>query len=97
MSEDEAPIRRARGRAPDRREGDHRAQAEAGRGRCAGGRAAGGRRRGRRSSAEGRRVGAAQPRLLPQEARAGLESVDWKSTPSTQDALATALKALGRK
>jgi Holliday junction DNA helicase RuvA len=33
----------------------------------------------------------------PQEARAGLESVDWKSSPSTQDALATALKALGRK
>jgi Holliday junction DNA helicase RuvA len=32
-----------------------------------------------------------------QEARAGLESVDWKSTPTTQDALATALKALGRK
>jgi Holliday junction DNA helicase RuvA len=32
-----------------------------------------------------------------QEARAGLESVDWKSTPSTQEALATALKALGRK
>lgn len=32
-----------------------------------------------------------------QEARAGIESVDWKSTPSTQEALATALKALGRK
>ncbi|HSS92676.1 MAG TPA: Holliday junction branch migration protein RuvA [Candidatus Dormibacteraeota bacterium] len=32
-----------------------------------------------------------------QEARAGLESVDWKSSPSTQEALATALKALGRK
>jgi Holliday junction DNA helicase RuvA len=32
-----------------------------------------------------------------QEARSGLESVDWKSAPSTQDALATALKALGRK
>ena len=32
-----------------------------------------------------------------QEARVGLESVDWKSTPSTQEALATALKALGRK
>ena len=32
-----------------------------------------------------------------QEARAGLESVDGKSTPTTQDALATALKALGRK
>ncbi len=32
-----------------------------------------------------------------QEARTGLESVDWKSTPSTQEALAIALKALGRK
>jgi holliday junction DNA helicase RuvA len=32
-----------------------------------------------------------------QEARTGLESVDWKTSPSTQDALATALKALGRK
>ena len=32
-----------------------------------------------------------------QEARAGLESVDWRITPSTQEALATALKALGRK
>ena len=32
-----------------------------------------------------------------QEARIGLESVDWKSTPSTQEALAVALKALGRK
>jgi len=32
-----------------------------------------------------------------QEARAGLESVDWKLSPSTQEALATALKALGRK
>jgi Holliday junction DNA helicase RuvA len=32
-----------------------------------------------------------------QEARAGLEAVDWKSAPSTQDALAVALKALGRK
>jgi Holliday junction DNA helicase RuvA len=32
----------------------------------------------------------------PQEARAGLESVDWKSSPTTQDALATALKALGQ-
>jgi Holliday junction DNA helicase RuvA len=32
-----------------------------------------------------------------QEARSGLDSVDWKSAPSTQDALATALKALGRK
>ena len=34
-------------------------------------------------------------RLL--EARTGLESVDWASTPSTQEALARALKALGRK
>ena len=33
----------------------------------------------------------------PQEARSGLESVDWKTSPSTQEALATALKALGRK
>jgi len=33
----------------------------------------------------------------PQEARIGLEAVDWKLTPSTQDALATALKALGKK
>jgi len=32
-----------------------------------------------------------------QEARVGLEAVDWKATPSTQEALATALKALGRK
>src|SRR5437773_10534489 len=32
-----------------------------------------------------------------QEARTGLEAVDWRSSPSTQDALATALKALGRK
>jgi Holliday junction DNA helicase RuvA len=32
-----------------------------------------------------------------QEARTGLESVDWKSAPSTQEALAIALKALGRK
>jgi Holliday junction DNA helicase RuvA len=31
-----------------------------------------------------------------QEARAGIESVDWKATPSTQEALATALKALGQ-
>jgi Holliday junction DNA helicase RuvA len=31
------------------------------------------------------------------EARTGLESVDWKESPSTQEALATALKALGRK
>jgi Holliday junction DNA helicase RuvA len=32
-----------------------------------------------------------------QEARAGLEAVDWKSAPATQEALAVALKALGRK
>jgi Holliday junction DNA helicase RuvA len=32
-----------------------------------------------------------------QEARVGIESVDWKSTPNTQDALAVALKALGSK
>jgi Holliday junction resolvasome RuvABC DNA-binding subunit len=32
-----------------------------------------------------------------QEARIGLESVDWKASPSTQSALAVALKALGRK
>jgi Holliday junction DNA helicase RuvA len=32
-----------------------------------------------------------------QEARTGIESVDWKSTPNTQEALAVALKALGRK
>jgi Holliday junction DNA helicase RuvA len=32
-----------------------------------------------------------------QEARVGMESVDWKSTPNTQEALAVALKALGRK
>ncbi len=32
-----------------------------------------------------------------QEARVGIESVDWKSTPSTREALAVALKALGRK
>ena len=31
-----------------------------------------------------------------QEARIGIESVDWKLTPSTQDALAIALKALGQ-
>jgi Holliday junction DNA helicase RuvA len=31
-----------------------------------------------------------------QEARVGLEAVEWKSSPSTQEALATALKALGR-
>jgi holliday junction DNA helicase RuvA len=33
----------------------------------------------------------------PQEARDGIESVDWKSSPSTQEALASALKSLGRK
>jgi Holliday junction DNA helicase RuvA len=33
----------------------------------------------------------------PQEARLGIEAVDWKSTPNTQEALAVALKALGRK
>ncbi len=32
-----------------------------------------------------------------QEARSGLEAVDWKSSPSTQEALAAALRALGRK
>ena len=32
-----------------------------------------------------------------QEARGGLEAVDWKVSPSTQEALAAALKALGRK
>src|SRR5437899_12198691 len=32
-----------------------------------------------------------------QEARGGLEAVDWKASPSTQEALATALRALGRK
>ncbi|HUZ87625.1 MAG TPA: Holliday junction branch migration protein RuvA [Candidatus Baltobacterales bacterium] len=32
-----------------------------------------------------------------QEARTGIEAVDWKSTPATQEALAVALKALGRK
>ena len=32
-----------------------------------------------------------------QEARTGIESVDWKSTPNTQEALAGALRALGRK
>jgi len=35
--------------------------------------------------------------FTPQEARTGIESVDWKATPSTQEALAFALKALGRK
>jgi len=33
----------------------------------------------------------------PQEARDGIESVDWKASPSTQEALASALKSLGRK
>ncbi|HEY1420430.1 MAG TPA: Holliday junction branch migration protein RuvA [Candidatus Dormibacteraeota bacterium] len=32
-----------------------------------------------------------------QEARTGIEAVDWKSNPPTQEALAIALKALGRK
>jgi Holliday junction DNA helicase RuvA len=32
-----------------------------------------------------------------QEARVGIESVDWKTTPNTQEALAVALRALGRK
>jgi holliday junction DNA helicase RuvA len=32
-----------------------------------------------------------------QEARVGIDAVDWKATPSTQEALAVALKALGRK
>jgi len=32
-----------------------------------------------------------------QESRTGIESVDWKASPSTQEALAHALKALGRK
>jgi len=32
-----------------------------------------------------------------QESRTGIEAVDWKTTPSTQEALAVALKALGRK
>ena len=32
-----------------------------------------------------------------QEARVGIESVDWKASPSTREALATALKSLGRK
>jgi Holliday junction DNA helicase RuvA len=31
-----------------------------------------------------------------QEARTGIESVDWKSTPNTKEALAVALKALGQ-
>jgi Holliday junction resolvasome RuvABC DNA-binding subunit len=32
----------------------------------------------------------------PQQARAGLEAVDWKASPSPEQALQTALKALGR-
>lgn len=32
-----------------------------------------------------------------QEAKMGLEAVNWKASPSTQEALATALKALGKK
>ena len=32
-----------------------------------------------------------------QEARSGLEAVEWSKSPSTQEALALALKALGRK
>lgn len=32
-----------------------------------------------------------------QEARSGIESVDWKSSPTTQEALAVALRSLGRK
>jgi holliday junction DNA helicase RuvA len=32
-----------------------------------------------------------------QEARSGLEAVDWAKSPSTQEGLARALKALGRK
>ena len=32
-----------------------------------------------------------------QEARSGIESVDWKLAPSTQEALAVALRSLGRK
>jgi Holliday junction DNA helicase RuvA len=32
-----------------------------------------------------------------QEARSGLDAVSWKDSPSTQEALAVALKALGRK
>jgi Holliday junction resolvasome RuvABC DNA-binding subunit len=31
-----------------------------------------------------------------QQARQGLDAVDWKSSPETQEALAAALKALGR-
>ena len=32
-----------------------------------------------------------------QEARSGIDSVDWKGSPSTQEALASALKSLGKK
>lgn len=32
-----------------------------------------------------------------QEARTGIEAVDWKASPSTQEALAVALRSLGRK
>jgi Holliday junction DNA helicase RuvA len=32
-----------------------------------------------------------------QEARSGIEAVNWKEAPSTQEALAVALRALGRK
>jgi Holliday junction DNA helicase RuvA len=32
-----------------------------------------------------------------QEARDGIEAVDWKSSPNTQEALAAALRSLGRK
>ena len=32
-----------------------------------------------------------------QEARTGIEAVDWKASPNTQEALASALKSLGRK
>lgn len=32
-----------------------------------------------------------------QEARSGMESVDWKASPTTQEALAVALRSLGRK
>jgi hypothetical protein len=31
-----------------------------------------------------------------QQARQGLEAVDWSASPATQEALAAALKALGR-
>ena len=35
--------------------------------------------------------------FTPQEARTGIESVDWKASPSTSEALAIALKSLGKK